>query len=503
MNELPNELIEKILNDFVPLKYQINCRLICKKWKNIIDHQNSKSLIIFNSKYFHRNFDSKESLQLPFNAKWFISGHEVNCKQLAILSKDKLVEPIFSQTNSNLLNLKKLFYHLSDLKVIKGLSILNEFIKDLRQLELLQISSLRFRGENKISHQNLKCLKIEARWYSRTEDLSFLIDCPKLEMTSISRIELIDAFKFVHLDKVKYLEYQNAYKIKFRKDFVNKLPDFNNLEYLICTDIQNLRNDLIEKFRKLKVIQFNNLKEKYNFLQIDRQLKSSKDELKICLNNIQSVTKDNIQIILDHYSKLPKSFFNQIEIVYDGLDDFNFPIGFGEKFFNLKTIHVINEIKNKEQFYNFLKECSTFGELKIKFSSLDQNFYSNLLPLYCPFLKFLTIKENYYLNCDFVLKFKNLFEFYTNQPLSNDLKGKLFDKFSFLGYFRLGCFIYGENVTKKYIKIFYTRNCLEETSKEYLLWSDLFETKYRCEQMDTRECKSKISGINNVLSCKE
>ena len=103
-----------------------------------------------------------------------------------------------------------------------------------------------------------------------------------------------------------------------------------------------------------------------------------------------------------------------------------------KKLVYLDELILSNQIKDVGQFIGVLKDRIHLNLVRITAEFMPQDFFDQILSENCSIIEYLFVDNKNQLNFDFLLKFKELRCFHTNQQLTSDLIFKMFDKFALL-----------------------------------------------------------------------
>ena len=123
--------------------------------------------------------------------------------------------------------------------------------------------------------------------------------------------------------------------------------------------------------------------------------------------------------VADHCLYVKKVNYNHLERYFNQI-----PENFMKRFVDLTHFFVKNNVNNLDQLIRVLGECKTIWNLKLH-SSLGQHFFDSHLYDLCPYIRTLDIIGEEVLNCEFILKFKNIKEFTVYQTESIEFATRL------------------------------------------------------------------------------
>ena len=416
MDNLPNELLVKIIY-LLPIKEIIKNKIVNKKWHSIIESiVKVKSLMLCNYLPDRGNlfrYDRIMACCAPVDCENVI---RVGNQELSF-TVTRLNQPIF-------INLRSLFLVGIHPKA-NGFLIIN-FLNNFKQLEHLRLAGLRVQCKGECCNLELPNLKIlniihldiKKRIVFNTPSLRKVIfGLNKWQNNKIS-------FKYVR--RIKTLEMVNY----------NKYAEvFANLEYFYCSCLEYVD---LSNWPYLKEIQFSGDEEVW------KDLKKQKDELrrdylkiyylgfefdKMPNDKMQSILWDitnarsfmtvqsysiNYNILANVLPYVTRLCYLELECHSDHLPGIS---DLMRKFVNLHRLTVLGKIYNLDQFIVVLENCPSLASLELISSSLNQQFFDNLLLKLCPNLDALKIERERDLNFTFLNKFKKIHRFSTDQKL--------------------------------------------------------------------------------------
>lgn len=445
-SDLPPEILRLILGK-LNLQERIKLRLVCRKWRAVIESLKVDQLSIvdlkFSSRQNWRSFELntgdyenllyyQDSPLIPFgelftNLVWSFGK-----------KKKKLHSLLFNPRNPMFSRVKRLFVCL---RAIDGFSF-EEYINcQFEQLEELSCYSLSFFSQTCLRLANLRALSMQAVQVSEQKRIE--LDLPKLEQfTTFSKIQF---FRFVHPQSLLRL-------IAFEDH--ESILQFTNLQVLRCMRYRN-EAAIFANLSQLKELHYENLNQ-IDFIDLDaihrtkqnlgrsdlkmlvlgldfkdyRRLNLSAKRIATAMNEFIADNYANLAPLLilsvfmnAHYNKLASSFDQRI------LSDFKL------KFPNLRSLHVTSIESNVHLFFRFLYDYPNLCRLQLReaFDALtDYQTCYDLLPAYCRWLRELDISSALGLRSgpwspantiepSFLLKFKYLQNFTTNLALTGTI----------------------------------------------------------------------------------
>lgn len=419
MNKLPLEMIQMILRK-LDVNDLLRLSLVNHKMYSIInDYFKIRCLSVtdayrcFTKMNFTFTFDLIEN-------KYYFFTENVNFLQAKIM-------------RSLLSDLKQLYIDLPYPHFCTENPMFS-FVNDLNQftgLEQLQIQVLVIKKTGGLKLPNLKILSI-SRFRSNGNKLKLFT--PKL--TTFKTGNALKLFDFMYEDKLISLS---------TDEYTPDVDKFVNLEYYYCKYLSKreesyeLPNEILDKLKSLKelhtysrarkdtVTRILSSKNKlrrldFNFYYGGLRIESINDINNYAITNSVFLfdINSNINMFLVYYTKLAQQCPYVTEIDYSALIAFcdgKFKDDFLDRFMNIKRIEISDVIKNADQLIQFIKRCRNLKWLKLENASLDQVTFYDQLHRYQPNLTNLRIKEKQELNLNFILNFKHLNTFSTDQQV--------------------------------------------------------------------------------------
>lgn len=452
MLTLPVELVTTIFKS-LPIKQILICKKVCKQWRAVIEqYVKLDKLVIV----------SLEERVIE-NRRYFNTNQPVDCLHLISRVNFKLINA--QSTKSIFTNLKQLY--------ISNKNICLEFLNNFQNLQHLEINLNYLSAKDKSNDLNLPKLRILSLCYVKLPS-RLIISTPKLEKLRFYASYRSAELKFNHPESVKLVE------CSVFKDY---LKSFVNLEYLYCDQLKDA-GDFLAGFSKLKQIQFNYKEDQQKQIEFisnpdqrlfddsefdklikqKRQLKRNDlivyyagidfgdelpareqiyeltpfDQIGRALNNVNIIRfySDNQQNLAD---VLP--FIKTVD--YNDFEDYFGKINFDhlcKKLVGLEKVKISKKVNDVAQLIEFLKVCDRFHVLSINADSLSQDFFDEQLPLACPNIDFLVLKNSDKLDLKFLLKLNRLGTLDTRETFVDaSCTKKLFKKFKYLTVSHEGC----------------------------------------------------------------
>ena len=438
LDELPNELLEKILLN-LPIDQILLCKQMNKRFRWLIsDYLRLRCLVI-----------SDQSNYVPANRRWFHTNQPVDC--LHIQMNFALLK---SETNRSMFaGLQKLFVLNLSLPPSDLIDLINRH-QQLQQVQIHHLQGDHEHAENRltISLSHLKILSIRQNELFAGAGL----ECVTFDTPSLVYLEWL-------AHSVRSVVFNYPKTVKQLTCFENKtyLLSLSELEVLHCRDFSNhVDDDFLSTMHRLKEIQFNWDENAFHKLKLQKFLLRRKDlqlyPLGIRFDKLPDFNVEFSQEIAREYemkefgcsltsNSLPMYAANLfrlapvlpfiLEIHYSDLEAYleaprGMPADFLVKLRALAHVRVNERVNQVDQFINFLTICNHFGSIGISSNSLNQDFFDEQLPKLCPNLEQLVVFANGPLDYRFVLKFESLeFLELNGDQMKGDLLLEILDRF--------------------------------------------------------------------------
>ena len=401
MKGLPLVPAIKII-DYLSIEDVLNMKLVNKWFYRIINENvRIKDLVISNNGH------------VPYNRIFFYTWHPINLQHL--IEYDIRDEYLNFNQPLILSQLKQLY--------IKSCNITLETLNSFDRLVHLEIIKSEIKSISDDNVLRLPTLEILNLFEPENNDNNLLVDATKLQALKIGSF----CVDLVHPESITFLE------VNWYSDCKHFLPKCINLQHFYCRDFDsNVLSEfnLIKNLLKLKSIHLDNPSSIFVSLINEKKrlnkdlriyfLNLEFDELPERLANIDSedfyIDKDTIQYYVEHYSRLAVHCPFVDYIHYHRLGEcFNqIQENFMKRFVNCSFLIVNEKTNDLDQLVRVLGECKTITSLNVP-SSLGQHFFDFNLYNLCPNIDTLYINGEQVLNCEFILKFKNIRHLAVNQ----------------------------------------------------------------------------------------
>lgn len=514
MEDLPDEILVMILKKYSYASELFVWRLVCKRFRNLIDdHVNLKELIIYPKlkRYFYcspRSGLTKYVRKEPVDYRNFI--------QIERFEPPK--ESSFQMLCSNL---KYLNITIALCLTETVIETLNKLIK-LEELIVKSVSN-----ENvfkpKLSLPNLKVLSIKK---SNSFDLIIESRIKKLYHGDSLRIEL------KYPDHLEYLEtftfpkqlmlFKNLRILKFDPSPREKLkfPSFlASLEEIHLRFREKLNSDFIARvvdflLNQKRTLNRENLKIYFANILMTRPFKDYKLKLK---GYPRRPFTDLEAMVMRHYHYLADSLPDHSKIFYfrslfafnsklhhSDLDEkTSLPADFFQKFTNIQFIRAnLSDFQFQKIFFAVLEKCKRLYGLEIEKNCLAESIIEKL-PELCPQLRRFKVNDFFYQNqvCCYkpVLRLKYLYSLKLDYSL-NELEDlqivpDLFRECKYLASFSIE-FVTKYHHSKKICPLFFER----QSYKLYSIELGRFENHfYEEKNLDFEKLLDSINSLENVF----
>lgn len=438
MDDLPIELVIFIFKNYLNLTDLLTTRLVCKKWKMLSEDRSIKikDLII-------------NDVVDGFKTRWFYDDKLINYEYAIRYSTFVSLKSIYKFD----INLKRLHFYCTDPSYL-DFNQLNS-LTQLEQLDLQITCDLDDRDKvRELSLQNLRILKLS--YFNKNYSINDIGKCKiQLKTPNLAFLKCYELLwiSIDGLNAIKYLEvdFHNEDKMMGLRDC---------LETYQCNAFPNLSEDFLSLFSNLKMLScFIGpswvASEVYFEDEIIDNIKLFVNQKNEAKSNVPKIFFQGVEIFeeqdLDYECQDAFSFqiinYNRLQDKLSPIDSCNYnelmnltssmPNDFFSKFLNIETVYTRSKIEGSNHFYWFLGKLDLLKSLVLNNTLLNQSFYDKL-PDICQ-LTHLRVNENTLnLNYDFILKFKTLKSFETNQKFFNcsDLAIEAFNKLEYLEFFK-------------------------------------------------------------------
>lgn len=447
MDRMPSELL-RIIFENLDLNALRSVRNVSKQFRSVCEIVRVKEMIIndvrdeFKSTWFYTNDTIDYRYAIKFNTFLF----NFNTAHLDLFALRK--------------NLKRLHFGFWNESLNFNFGFLDAFV-ELEQLDIQ--CSIKGGYPHRIRAPKLKTLSVD--YFDEKECPAFFVECPRLERLKIdSRMELVHV---EHKENVRHLE------VPFYRD------DLEQFKWIECLQINytahgiGANRNLLSVFESLKELRLHlyyslspgECQELGNAIDsIFKQKSNLGIDLKVYLTGVQFDYADKFEEFSSQlkkrtfggdqdYAKILFQFQNFDNLSCADLSFFSevnytslmkacgnlLPADYFSKFFNIRYVKVTSKIAKPDQLMEFLKCCKHLKALDLKNASLSPQ-YLDRLPEVCQISYFYLEEErpDSVGNHDFILKFKLLIRFVTNQNTDGlvDLALRTFAELKYLRLFR-------------------------------------------------------------------
>ena len=438
-NDLPPEILRMILRE-LELKDRIRQRLVCRKWRGVIESLRINHLSIVDSKFAHRYTQFLDFRLMNFkNLTYYPEMPLIAFDQLFSsikhsfgMKKKEARSLLFDPKNPMFSGVRRLFVAL---RTVDNFSF-EEFLNcQFEQLEELSFYSLHFFSSRTwLRLANLKVLFMQN--VKASENNLIQLDLPKLEQfATFSKIQF---FHFLHPQSLRHLTLLEDHESIFQ---------FKNLQVLSCKVYRNTFA-IFSNMPQLKEIHYESLELIKNFdpaaIYRAKQGLGRSDLKMVVLGldfkhyrekslSVEYINKNFNEFIVTNYSILGpwpilSLFLNAHYGKLTGLFEQGIPSDFKHKFPNLKSVVATKIESDGHLFFKFLKIYPNLCRLHLieTFDEMvDYDKWYGLLPDYCKRLRILIIRSKLgtadtanELDLGFLLKFKYLQTFTTTRAMS-------------------------------------------------------------------------------------
>jgi hypothetical protein len=461
MDNLPIELIIYIIKNYLNVNDLMNLRLVSKKFKLLSEDKSIRiNELIINNKVNE------------FKSSWFLIDKLINYKDAIKYSLFLSLKSIYNLEN----NLRSLHFNCinsSDLNFYQ----LNKLV-NLNQLELIIRCKLEKDDNHELKLNELRILKIS--YYNEDYGIN-AIDKSIIQLNTTNLIYLkcyeLISISIVNLNQIKYLE----------TDFYNHNQMIhlkNSLEFYQCNRFPNLNQDFLYLYPNLKKLscnldfsyfgdqEYSELIDTIKFI-VNKKTQLKRNDLRIYFQGVEILSQDKIDDFdngnptrlsfqLANYNYLDDKLTSVYDCYYNELmrSITTLPNNFFQKYFKIKYVYCNEKIEGHgNHFFWFLSNLKQLKFLSLNNTSLNQSIYDKL-PDACQLTYLLINENNLILNYDFILNFRILEHFETNQQFlqSTDLAIKSFEKLKYLNYFQFANHN-GAVIIQKIFNDRYTLNC--------------------------------------------
>lgn len=452
MDSLPTEMIRHILR-YLDVNDLLIVRQVNKKCKFVVENDirivqlaiRSGTEVRFTKLFFELNYRSVE-----LGHQLHIVGEDIHCNLFnsGLMKFERLLK-----------NLRRLFIDQHCLNYPNAMFSVLIGINQLSELEQLEIRSISLERPEKLRLKKLRILSI-----GRLRGRHLKLSTPSLKHFDTE--DNLNLFEFEYPERLTHLsthkfeeinEFTNLTHLYLRNFEYDREPLFRVVPIDILTLLPHLQEIHCRNWSR-QVMVANIIASKimlrrkqFRFFQFGVPI-DSLDELPEFAKNahenylMDGETKAYFKLMLRHYSKLNAVLPWATNVYYDDIVD-HFPghtelerlevDGFIRQFMNIRKVVVEKRIEDPVAFTRFIQKCKELRDLELREAGLDAVFFDRL-SRYQPFIESLEIKSftTPAIDLKFVLKFKRLSSFRTNQPIEFQLIEQLlnaidFDDFQF------------------------------------------------------------------------
>lgn len=438
MNKLPVELMISLFSH-LNLKDKLNCRVVSKKFLNILDNliidkeifilDHLNSLVPKKLKNNKRLIDHNNLIVMVKKPRLYTLFNHGNIEEPFYDLNFLLKNRYFKNTKSFCIDLDgKIDTNIfNNFKMIKSLNIYAEeaepTILMLPKLKKLAISCslvpLDFCTQNleflEISGYN--SLKFKSGFENVKELRIYLYFPKKLEISGFKKL------KYLYCDSFYFRDYM---------DEIFELPELEKVNLLIGNGLKNL--PAYDPYFKAINFSLNKYKNYYYYyskiyfhgIPFDKFV----NQFRLIIASIdfdrrKILNEKTLEFYLANYSSIFNSIDNIVGVDFSSCEEYfikdKVPSTFLKKLLDLHEIRVFKKV-DKKVFVNFLKGCK-INKLSLINSSFDQDFYSNL-NLIIPWLNIIEIEDEQSVIGSLDFSFFEKFKFLTNFQIQNSINHK-------------------------------------------------------------------------------
>ena len=442
MNDLP-EIVLIIIFKKLDLSERLKLRLVCVKWKQIIESLWVKNVSIVESLFNKREKWNTIGLEsIDYRNLLYYSKPSLNQRLLTRLfntaKPEELANSLQLVTRHQMFaKLKLMFISLPSINNFRFEEYINPYFDQLEELACLGMSF----GKTCLSLSKLKVLSMHG--------LRINSNTIKLELPSLYKFLTggkLSIFEFVHPQSVTHL---------FLKEDDKSIVQFENLKYLTCIWYTN-ESVIFSNLSKLEEIHYDCVEaiQSVDFAAVQKAKQSAgRNEIKIIVLGInyedyrlQNSTDITLRRLVQHYlagklnsprilSFIPEIEFEQLIDLYEYRE---LPRNFKNSFSNIRSVRVSGKIEaNIKLFFTLLDNYPNIYSLSLDraFDGPDEQRYYNSLPFYCKnirILKIYFVDQPKVINLRFIQKFGYLQQFQTNLVMESDFIRSLFETLKYL-----------------------------------------------------------------------
>lgn len=459
MNNLSDECYLAIFMNVDLVDLIAICRLVCKRWKYLIDeHIRFDELIIYHRYYYyyynHSNsendsgdFDENLKTNLLMNG-WFCNyKSKVNYhRSIAMLNLHYLQSASFMQMFSNLkrLNINQAvdgkhfnveilnqFYQLEQLS-LRIMSIGKEKLLKLPKLETLSVDLM----SDAVGGLNVNASNLQHLSCSGNLDMITLTHPNSIKLVRINESKRNTLNQFINCEIFQFIDcFKVDNFVNLNLSILHSLPRVNELHYYfeplnaknkvvkhvtlaaINRRISEIKRVLNHILKRRSITRRNNVKVYFLSIELDEVFFKN-----LNYNNFEN----NLEVQLENYDFLCDNMSYYTKIDYSITNRYfgdKLPSSFFDKFCNIQIVDArdVEQQEQQDQFSWFLSKCTNLIILTIGSCNFSQAFY-NQLAYRCPSLKYLELADRQdEINYEFIYNLKGIWEIRAFFPIGFDI----------------------------------------------------------------------------------
>lgn len=420
---LPDEMIQMIIRELTDLNEMINCRLINKRCKVVVEGMRFSSLAIQFSQ------PNRYSEILQSNSQRYLFINELIGSTSVLLKAANLNFFGFNFMKKMLSGLRKLWIEQVSIEDDDDFDQFQSNINDLNKLEQLQIGLLSLDTPRYLLLERVRTLAILHSYDGR---LSLIAPALTKLATVQSRYNwtfgLTNQTALTHLaisgheagllpgffyETLQYLRFHtNPNDLELVHNIILSYPALRELHLRLMT-----KGAVCEMLKQKRICQNSRLAIYFDGLRID-QLQDV-EQLFGDENELQPI---QLPYIIENWHRFSSPANCVKRVNYTELlrhRDLLSVDEFFSKFIGIKCVEVSLKVHSEAKFIEFLKLCAVLNTLIINGSPLVDWFY-NRLHSYCPNLKVLQTTAGSQVQLDFLFDLESLEEFTINREIDSE-----------------------------------------------------------------------------------